>query len=430
MIQKFSLISLGCPKNLVDSEKITANLINSDLKIVSEEESPDLLIINTCAFIGSAVEEAKSIIKEISYRKNKGEIKFIIVTGCLVNRFKTEDLAQEFPLVDLWLNIKEETIILQKIKNWLNNKKEKNKKQLLPRLTSPNYAYLKISEGCNNYCTYCTIPKIRGKYQSFSLKNILQQAEKYLASGATELILVAEDTTAWGTDLFNKPSLEILLNELVKLSKLKWLRIMYTNPKFITKDLINTIKKEQKICKYLDMPIQHVNNRILKDMNRNYTQEYLKELIKTLKSEIPSLVLRTSLIVGFPGENNTEFSELKKFITEYPFEQLGCFLYAQEKDTIAGKREDQIPQNIKEKRKEVIMLTQQQMLPKINQKFINQELEIIYEGNNNARSYINAPEIDNNIILQNTKNLTLFNYFRAKILGLNGYDFYAQILNK
>ena len=432
-MKKFSLISLGCPKNAADSEKVVNLLIQNGFVLVNENSSEEILVINTCAFIKDAVNEAKAVIKEAIKRKKKNQVAFIIVIGCLASRFKKEDLASEFSEVDLWLAPKEEDKIVETINQCINARNNASAseissvKNVYTKITPFYYAYLKISEGCNNFCSYCTIPKIRGTYKSFSVDDILSTAQNYLRMGVKELILVAEDTTIWGIDFYQKPALNILLENLVKLPDLPWIRIMYAYPQHVTDDLIQTIKKYPQICNYLDLPVQHISDQILAGMNRKYSKKQLQNLLTDLKREIPDLALRTSLIVGFPEETDAEFNELLDFVEEYQFDHLGCFPFSKEQDTKAGSMLGQVKPRIAQERIKKIMLKTQKIKESQNQKLVGRTFDAIYEGNQIARSYREAPDIDSIIFLPESQDLIRGNFYKVQITDFDEYDLVGEV---
>lgn len=427
----FSFISLGCPKNTVDSEQLINQLQKKGFRLVSQNTSESVIILNTCSFIQKAVEETKEWIRKLIELKKRGNIQYLIVIGCFPSRFSIQDLEKEFPKIDLWLPIHQEaslsaTMIQKYLVKSCGEINSKTNKTTL-KLTPSHYAYLKISEGCNHFCSYCTIPFIRGRYQSKPLHKIIARAKQYAAMGVKELILVAEDTSIWGIDLYQKPSLDKLLTKLAEIPKVEWIRIMYAYPSTITNELIYTMKEIPKICAYLDMPIQHVNNKILKKMNRHYTKEKIIQLYKKLHQEIPDISLRTTLILGFPGETDAMIDELEEFIEQYPFELLGCFAYSNEPETKAFKLQNQCNAKTTEKRIARVMEKQTEILKKYNQKYVHTIIPAIYEGNSKARSNQDAPDIDRIIFLKNTKKVEVGKIYPIEITKLDGYDFLGKI---
>jgi ribosomal protein S12 methylthiotransferase len=416
----FSIISLGCPKNLVDSEKVATILEQSGYTLVAENTNEDIVILNTCAFITSAVEECLDNINYLLERKAKGQIKYLVVIGCFPSRYKVKLLAAQIPEVDLWLPIKDEQKIMAALSALLRIPLPVQKNDAQLKLYEPHYAYLKISEGCSNHCTYCTIPKIRGSYESKSLEEIVKEAKHQISLGAKELILIAEDTTAWS-------GLPALLQELVRLD-IKWLRILYAYPSKISSELIAVLKKNTQICTYLDMPIQHVSNHILKAMNRKYTKEDLLNLLKEIRKELPKIVLRTSLIIGFPGETKEDHAELMSFIEQGFFDHIGCFSYSDEQGTVAQKRKGKVGKRIIRKRVQEVMLLQKNKQVELNQKYRGKTLDFVYEGQGAGRTYRDAPDIDGQLILNNIPTgLTIGQFYQAQITNIQGYDLLGEI---
>ena len=337
-------ISLGCSKNLVDTEMTIGLFKNNGYKIVNNEEEADILVVNTCGFIESAKEEAINTILEMAEYKKK-RCKYLIAMGCLVQRYK-EELKKAIPEVDLWIKYDSYDTIWEQIEKVIKPEKvEKKELDFLDRTitTGENYAYLRIAEGCSNFCTYCAIPKIRGKFVSRKIEDVLEEAKKLAKEGYQELIVIAQDTTKYGIDLYNEPKLAQLLKELCKIDGIKWIRFLYSYPETITDELIKVVKEEPKICKYFDIPIQHVANPVLKRMNRKSNGESIRKLIKKLREEIPNVVIRTTVMVGFPGETKEDFEELYNFIKEAKFDRLGAFSYSKEEGTPAERLAGQIP---------------------------------------------------------------------------------------
>jgi ribosomal protein S12 methylthiotransferase len=402
---KVSLISLGCPKNLVDSEIILGNLAKANLSIASDWQNSDIVIINTCAFLKSAVAEAgKYINKALSYKKN-GKIKKIIIAGCLPQRFKT-DLLDKFPDIDGLVGIDNLTdvskLCIRKIPQIKVTETPKHLyNSTAPRLLTTNhYAYLKITDGCDNFCSYCLIPSIRGRFRSRKIDDIIKEAKQLARYGIKELILVAQDTTLYGKDIYHQQSLVRLLKNLVKIKEIEWIRILYSHPAHWTDELIEVYKENPKICRYVDLPLQHISNNILKIMNRPYSRKAAEKLLAKLR-KIPDLAIRTSFIVGFPGETDKDFNELLDFIKEKKFAHLGCFKYSREQGTVAYNLPNQIPEKIKRERYNKIMETQQQISLKRMQGFIGKKVRVIIDGKSKDRRYkyigrsqYDAPEID------------------------------------
>lgn len=431
MAKKFSIVSLGCPKNLVDSENMVKQLQACGYQLIPENNGEDLVILNTCAFLQSAIKEAEENIKELLKLKKSNKVKNLVVTGCFPTRSTKDELKKKFPEVDLWLSIKEEKDVSIKIGELLKsdytepNDSEENIFQV--KMNPSYYAYLKISEGCNNHCAYCVIPSIRGKYYSRPLIDILEEAKVKLLEGAKELVLVAEDTTVWGSDLFGKPSLSLLVQELSKLD-VAWIRILYAYPSKIDNALIREIRKRKNICNYLDIPLQHISNNILKSMNRHYTKEDVCNLFKKLKKKVPDIAIRTSFIIGFPGETEADFEELLDFINEYDVDNLGCFAYSAEPGTAAYDLDCKIAPEVVEERIDKLMSLQFELIKKRNKRFLNKNHQFIFEGLKEGRLYKDAPEIDSKLIIDNDERLVIGNIYRAKIVDVDGYDLIGQVL--
>ena len=404
---KICLTSLGCSKNLVDSEVMLGILKQNDFELVANEEDADILIVNTCGFIGDAKEESINAILRLAQYKEAGKCRLLIVAGCLTQRYKDE-LAKELPEVDFFIGTGEYSKIADIIKHGSNKRVIAGIPEYVhdydtPRiLATPRYsAYVKIAEGCSNYCSYCTIPSIRGKFRSRPLNSVIKEIENLVAQGVKEVNLIAQDSTSYGIDMYKNPplpplgtdlksvpmgsggfenGLEMLLEKTVKVKGIKWVRLLYLYPGKITKNLIHLIRDEKKICKYIDMPIQHINNRILKAMNRNHTKTQIQEIIKMIRQEIPDAALRTSLIVGFPGETEEEFEELLDFVKETRFDRLGAFKYSQEEDTPAYKMKGQIPENVKKDRLKKIMKAQAKIAKEKNRSLVGSMQRVLVEG--------------------------------------------------
>lgn len=381
-------ISLGCSKNLVVTEEVIGMFKKNNFNIVNSENTADIIVINTCGFIESAKQEAIDCIFEMAEYKKK-RCKYLIVIGCLVERYK-EDLEKLIPEVDLFISIKEYDKMWDKIKNLI--KDEDDKKCLLDFkerviTTGENYAYLKIAEGCSNNCTYCAIPYIQGKYISRKKEDIYDEAKMLAKKGIKELIVIAQDTGRYGTDIYGKPELPNLLKELCKIEGFKWIRFLYTYPETITDELIKVVKEEEKICKYFDIPLQHISNKILKRMNRKSNKESIEKLIKKIKQEIPEVILRTTMIVGFPGETKEDFEELYEFINAAKFDKLGCFMYSKEDGTPASKLPDQIHYMTKKSRHNKIMTKQKEISKKNLEEKIGKTYEALIENMSFDKKY-------------------------------------------
>jgi ribosomal protein S12 methylthiotransferase len=402
---KFGIISLGCDKNRIDTETVIGKLHNK-YELVNNPKEADIILVNTCGFIESSKQESINTILEMAEYKTKYNCKVLVVTGCLSQRYK-EELLELMPEIDIMLGVNNYDKLMDGIEKFLE---EKNKQLYVEYsddsmnegsriLTTPSAtAYLRISEGCNNFCTYCIIPKIRGKYRSRKIEAIVEEAEALASQGVKELIIVAQDTTMYGIDLYGQKSLPKLLAQLSYIDNIKWIRLLYTYPEEITDELIEEIANNDKVCKYLDMPIQHISNTVLKRMNRRGTKELVLDNINKLRNSIPDIALRTSIIVGFPGETEEEFAELTDFIKEIKFDKLGVFRYSQEEGTPAANLKEQIPEEVKLEREKVLMSLQQKISKNINESKIDKVYEVLVEGKENGtyfgRNFEMAPEID------------------------------------
>ena len=430
-------IHLGCSKNLVDTEMTIGLFKNNEYKIVNNPEDADILVINTCGFILSAQEEGVNTILEMAEYKKK-RCKYLIVMGCLVQRFK-EELEKEIPEVDLWIKYDSYNTIWEQIEKIIKPEVTKeNHLSFLDRTitTGENFAYLRIAEGCSNFCTYCAIPKIRGKFISRRVEDILEEAKKLAKEGYQELIVIAQDTTKYGIDIYGKPHLAELLQELCKIEGIKWIRFLYSYPETITDELIEVVKNEDKICKYFDIPIQHISDSVLKRMNRKSNSESIRKVIKKLREEIPNVVIRTTVMVGFPGETNDDFEELYNFVKETKFDRLGAFSYSKEEGTPAEKLPNQIHANTKKSRYNKIMSLQQQIAIEKQKKLIGRKLEVLVETKTFdgkyyvGRSYMDVPDIDGLIYIEMTDELLEGKFVECEIIGANDYDLVAKLVKK
>lgn len=426
---KFSLISLGCARTLVDSENITNKLQDIGFQWVNEGNKEEVTILNTCSFIQAAIDETEANIVELINRKKKGIIKHLAVVGCYPSRFKTEALQLKYPDVDLWLTTQEQGQIQERLSELVFKKKfQPNTQHAYTKFTPSHYSYLKISEGCDNWCSFCTIPKIRGKHQSRPLEDILETAKKQISFGAKELLLIAEDTTAWGEDIYGKPRFDLLLDELAKLP-VNWIRPMYIFPSRVDEKLINVIAKHSNITNYIDIPIQHVSDRILKSMNRRHDGAFLKQLMTSFVQKIPDIEIRTTFLLGYPGETEEEIDEVINFLETFPVSQLGCFAFSQEKETRSFKLENQIPQDVIQKRVEKVMSKQYDLIQQRSAKKIGKTFDIIYEGHNYGRSQYQAPDVDGIIhIDDDTSKLVEGNFYKVEITGHDQYDLIAKLV--
>jgi ribosomal protein S12 methylthiotransferase len=434
-------ISLGCPKNTVDSEKMLALIAEAGFVVGADTGRADIVIINTCGFIQPAIDEANEVINQVLADKRKGKIKKIIVAGCLPERAK-EELLEKFPKIDAVVCLGARDNIVNIIENMFSdpvpkfyespadwaNKIQKDDGRLL--INPSHWAYLRISEGCDRTCSFCTIPSIKGKFRSKPLTDIIAEAKQLADAGVAELSIIAQDSANWGKDLGEKDGLVKIIKELEKIEKLKWLRPMYLNPSGITNRLIETIAQSKKVVHYIDMPIQHINNQILKAMHRPDTHEKIAALIEKIRKAIPDVVLRTTVIVGFPGETQQQFKELADFIKQVRFDALGCFTFWPEPGTKAAELANPIPQKIKNKRRDAIMLAQQKIAFEKNKALKGQIVECLIDetqpdGSAIGRFYGQAPHIDS-ICLIESCNDKPGNFVKAKIIGFEGYDLLAK----
>lgn len=434
---KIGVVSLGCPKNLVDSETMLGLIHEEKYEITNDPSEAEIIIVNTCGFIESAKEESINTILQMAEYKKSGSCKYIIVTGCLSQRY-AEELFSELPEADAIAGVEVYDEIGSIIKRVMNGERfimlerskpdviYTSKETFLPRiLTTPSYtAYLKIAEGCDNCCSYCAIPKIRGPYRSKPMEQVLKEAKALANNGVKELIVVAQDTTRYGEDLpGGKLLLADLLKELNKIESLKWIRVMYCYPNNFTDELIETFASLDKVCKYVDLPLQHASNRLLASMNRYDTREEVETLLAKLRKRIPGIVIRTTFIVGFPGETDADFEELKEFVEQQRFENAGVFAYSQEEGTVAGAMPNQIPDEIKQERYHELMALQAQISEEIHKDTEGQTFEVLVEGIEEdgsglhyGRSYREAPDIDGLVFIENPGDIKPGCFVKVNIL--------------
>ena len=434
---KVGFISLGCSKNLIDTEMAIGLFKNNEFEIVNDVEKAEIIVVNTCGFIESAKQEAIDTILEMANYKETGICKYLVVMGCLVKRYK-EELQKAIPEVDLFITIDEYNEFWNRISNLLNQKINVNTCSQLDYMdrvvsTGNKTAYLKIAEGCNNKCTYCAIPYIRGKYVSRPMEDIIKEAEELSKKGIEELILIAQDTTRYGEDLYGKYKLSELLNKICEIEGIKWVRFLYAYPEAITEELIQTVKNNDKICNYFDIPIQHISDSVLKRMNRKTTGAKIEKLIKDIKKSIPDVILRTSLIVGFPGETEEDFKKLYDFVKKGYFDKLGVFIYSKEDGTPAARLKEQIHHNTKKKRYNQIMKIAKEISAEKLKKFIGNEYEVLIENKTFdgkyyiARSYMDIPDTDGVVILKNSKDNMNGKFVRCKITNVKDYDLIGEM---
>lgn len=440
--KKILFISLGCDKNLVDSEVMLGILADRGFEMTDTEDDADIIIINTCCFINDAKEESINTILEMAEYKKTGPCKALIVTGCLAQRYKQE-IVDEIPEVDAVIGTSKYDEIFDAVDQALKGSHFLDVDDLdrLPSVpgkriltTGGHYAHLKIAEGCDKHCTYCIIPKIRGNYRSVPMEQLLAEAASLAEQGVKELILVAQETTLYGVDLYGKKSLHILLQELAKIKGIRWIRILYCYPEEIYPELIETIKNEKKVCHYLDMPIQHASDAILKRMGRRTTKAQLKETVSLLRKEIPDIVLRTTLIAGFPGETQEQHEELMEFVDEMEFERLGVFAYSPEENTPAASMPDQIPEEIKEERRDAILELQQEIAFDKAADMVERTLYAMIEGKVAdepayvARTYADSPDIDGYVFVNTGEMLMSGDFVKVKITGSAEYDLIGELV--
>ena len=434
MIRKnVGMISLGCPKNQVDAEAMLAKLEKGGYTIVSDIEDSDVIIVNTCGFIDDAKREAIDTILEMGEYKKVGIISAIVVTGCLAERYQDE-ILKEMPEVDAVVGIGANSDIVKicdKALCGITTSVFPNKCFLSiddeRKLSTPSHwAYLKIAEGCDNRCSYCAIPGIRGKFRSRKIESILDEAKLLADKGVKELILVAQDTTKYGQDIYGEYSLDKLLKQLVKIDGIEWIRLFYCYPERITDSLIDEIAKEDKICKYIDIPLQHSNSTVLKNMNRAGDGDSYRKLISKMRNRIPDLALRTTFMVGFPGETDEQFTDLCCFVDEVQFDKMGCFAFSPEEDTLAFDMDCQIDENVKKRRQEVLMNNQYTITENLNKKRIGRIYKVIIDEYADdkymGRSYMDSPEIDSGIIFTSKCKHNIGDFVYVKITDYDGYD--------
>lgn len=433
---KILFISLGCDKNLADSEEMLGLLTAGGHEITDDETQADAIVINTCCFIKDAKEESVETILEMAEYKKTGSCHALIVTGCMAQRYQKE-IIEEVPEVDAVLGTTSYGDIVKALEEAVagNHFEEFRDIDYLPDTgskrvltTGGHFGYLKIAEGCDKHCTYCIIPKLRGKFRSVPMERLIAQAEDMAEQGVKELILVAQETTVYGKDLYGKKSLHILLKKLCEIGGIRWIRILYCYPEEIYDELIETIRDEKKICHYLDIPIQHASDRILKRMGRRTSKQELIDIVGKLRKEIPDIVLRTTLITGFPGETEEDHEELKEFVDEMEFDRLGVFTYSPEENTPAAEMADQVPEEVKEERRDELMELQQEISYDRGQDRIGQELLVMIEGkvaDESAyigRTYGDAPKVDGYIFVQTGELLMTGDFAKVRVTGALEYD--------
>ena len=450
---KILFVSLGCDKNLVDSEEMLGDLTQAGYEITDDEEEAEAAVINTCCFINDAKKESIESILELARRRTDGQLRALIVTGCLAQRY-SEDILREIPEVDAVIGTTAQETLLQTLEEVLGREGtggtgQAEKEGALVRLkdlrrlprtdakrvltTANGYGYLRIAEGCNKHCTYCVIPSIRGSYRSIPMESVLGTAEQLAAQGVRELILVAQETTLYGTDLYGRKMLPELLRKLAQIEQVRWIRLLYCYPEEITPELVQTMKEEPKVLHYIDMPIQHASDSILKRMGRRTDRKELEEIVSLLRKEIPDICIRTTLITGFPGEVEKDHKTLLSFVRRMKFERLGVFAYSREEGTPAAKMPAQIPAPVKKKRRKELMLLQQEIAFRKARRMKGRTVEAIVEGRivgedvYTARTYMDAPGVDGTLFIETRRELMSGDFVNVKITGSDEYDLIGVI---
>ena len=438
-------MSLGCDKNLVDSEMMIAGLRNAGYRVVDDESLAEVIVVNTCCFIGDAKEESINALIQMGRYKEEGRCKLLVAAGCLAQRYHRE-IEEEIPEVDVIIGTTGYEFLAEAIRQGLEKEDGAlsflESVDYLPEpltdrdsMTGGYVAYLKIAEGCDKRCTYCVIPKVRGKYRSVPMENLKRQAENLVAKGARELILVAQETTLYGRDIYGEKSLPRLLEMLSEIEELRWIRILYCYPEEITEELIDAVKRLPKVCHYLDIPIQHGADSVLRRMGRRTSRREISNMIARLREEIPDIALRTTLITGFPGETEEEFQELRDFVEEMKFDRLGVFAYSQEEGTVAAEMDGQVPEEIKNARRDEIMAVQQEIAFGKSEARIGEVLEVMVEGRvpeegiTVARTYMDAPDVDGFVFVETDLDLMSGDFIKARITGARGYDLLGEALD-
>lgn len=437
---KVGMVSLGCSKNLVDSERMLHKLRAHGYELVTEFGLSDVAVVNTCGFIQSAKEEAIETVLEIAKLKAEGTVKKLILTGCLTERYQQE-CAEEFPEADAIIGIGDNKDIVDILDRVLRNERVV---QFAPKCeaelsggriisTLPFFSYLKISEGCSNCCTYCAIPMIRGGFRSVPMEDLLAEAKWLADSGVTELNVIAQDTTRYGEDLYGENRLPQLLTELCRIEKLRWIRVLYCYPERITDELLDVMAREEKIVKYIDMPIQHCNDEILKRMNRRSTKQQIVDVIAKMRAKMPDIVIRTTLITGFPGETEEQFNELAEFVQEMKFDRLGCFAYSQEDGTKAAEFPDQVDEDVRAHRADIIMEQQAEISLQYNEQQLDTVKTAVVEGFDKwaecwfGRTQADAPDIDGKVFFSSENPLNIGDYVKIRITDVLDYDLLGEV---
>ena len=438
---KVGMVSLGCDKNRVDSELILGT-INKFYEITNNAKEADIIIVNTCGFIESAKQESIDTILEMAEYKNKYNCKMLIATGCLTQRYGDE-LLELIPEIDILMGVNDYMKLHKLILDFIKTQRRVSSTSYTDEginegerilTTKTHTAYVRIAEGCNNFCTYCIIPKIRGKFRSRTKESILNEVKKLVDFGVKEIILIAQDLTNYGVDIYNKKNLHELIREISEVEGIEWIRLLYCYPEEITDELIEEIATNKKVVKYLDLPIQHISTKILRQMARKTNKDTIINKIELLRKKVPGIALRTSLIVGFPGETEEDFNELKEFLTDYKLENVGVFAYSQEEGTPAAKMDNQVEDDVKEQRKEMLMQIQRKIVKEQNKLKIDNIYDTIIDGNNGeyyiGRNYEMSPEIDGIIFIKKNTNLKIGDIVKVKITDVMDYDLIGDVFNE
>lgn len=428
---KINIITLGCSKNLVDSEHLAGVLKANGHEVLfdSTKKKFDVAIINTCGFIGDAKEESIDVILEYIEEKKKGNIKNILVFGCLVERYK-ETLEEEFVEIDAFFGVNN----YLDIATYLNAQIEKDFFLQRQPSTPKHFAYLKISEGCDRFCSFCAIPYIRGRHISIPIEELVEEAQCLAKRGVKEIIIIAQDTCNYGKDLYGKVRLVDLLKEIAKIEQIEWIRLQYSYPNDFNDELIEFLATEPKMCKYIDMPLQHINNRLLSSMNRKITGEEIRALINKIREKIPQVCLRTTLIVGYPSESEEEFEELREFVEQTKFDRMGAFTYSAEENTAAFKLEDNISQEEKDERLDALTFLQEGVSLNLNQKKIGKTFKVLIDRKEGeyyvGRTEFDSPEVDNEVLISIEEKIKIGNFYQVKITDAVEFDLYGEITSK
>ena len=440
---KILFVSLGCDKNLVDTEMMLGKLQSSGYEFTDDETEAEIVVVNTCCFIGDAKEESINVLLEMAELRKSGQLKVLVAAGCLAQRYK-EEIQTEIPEVDVIIGTTAIDSIVDAVNEALAGRSENHYADLNAKplsgvkrvvTTGGHFAYMKIAEGCNKHCTYCIIPKVRGDFRSVPMEHLLKEAEDLAEKGVKELILVAQETTLYGVDLYGEKSLHKLLHELAQVPGIYWIRILYCYPEEITDELIETIKSEPKVCQYLDIPIQHASDAVLKRMGRRTNQQQLRNMVDKLRREIPDICLRTTLITGFPGESEEDHEELMQFVNDMEFDRLGVFTYSQEEDTPAALMQNQISEDIKAERQDELMELQQEIVFEKAEEMVGQVLTVMVEGKVAdeevyvARTYRDAPNVDGFLFINSGANLMTGDFVKVLVTDSNEYDLIGEIYN-